>query len=275
FGQNRPDPAEPLVMINRLALFRLQEVLVGVRPRVFGNDDDGKQATGSLTLAHDLADLRQPEGHFGNQHDIPAPGNRAAGRDPAAVTAHHLDDHHAVVRFRRRMQPVNRVNHDGDRRIHPDGVISPAQIVINRFRYADDGVPFLRGHPLRRAHRPFAADHDQRIQPVLLPGLANLLQLFGRRERVNPRRPDDRAAAGQDAADRLASQEFEVVFDQPLPAVFDAHDGDAVEPGPAHDGADDGVDARTIAAAGKNSNLPDLTVHRDSELPDSARTDAG
>ena len=59
--------------------------------------------------------------------------------DPAGVAAHHLDDDDAVVRLGGRVQPVDRLGGDRDRRVEAEGVVGAGEVVVDRLRDADDG----------------------------------------------------------------------------------------------------------------------------------------
>ena len=58
--------------------------------------------------------------------------------DPAGVAAHHLDDHHAVVRLGGRVQAVDRLGADRDGRVEAEGVVGAGEVVVDRLRDADD-----------------------------------------------------------------------------------------------------------------------------------------
>ena len=85
--------------------------------------------------------------------------------DPARVAAHHLDDHHAVVRLGGRVQPVDRLGADGDGRVEAEGVVGRREVVVDRLRDADDREVVLGVQPRGDAERVLAADRDERVEP--------------------------------------------------------------------------------------------------------------
>ena len=90
------------------------------------------------------------------------PASPGVGRDPTGVPPHHLDDHHAVVGFGRRVQPVDRFGRDLDGGVESEREVGAGQVVVDRLRNADDVETFggeLRG----RAEGVLAADRDQRV----------------------------------------------------------------------------------------------------------------
>ena len=83
------------------------------------------------------ADLFDVERVFGEQDDVGAAGEAGVRRDPARVTPHHLDDHHAVVTLRRGVQPVDRVGCDLHCGVEPEREVGGRQVVVDRLRHAD------------------------------------------------------------------------------------------------------------------------------------------
>ena len=57
---------------------------------------------------------------LGDQDHVGAAGDPGVERDPARMPAHHLDDHDAVVRLGGRVQPVDRLGRDRDRRVEAE-----------------------------------------------------------------------------------------------------------------------------------------------------------
>ena len=74
---------------------------------------------------------------LGDQDPVGAAGDAREDGDPAGVAAHHLDDHHAVVRLRRRVQAVDRVGRDLDRGVEAERVVGADDVVVDRLRHAD------------------------------------------------------------------------------------------------------------------------------------------
>ena len=95
-------------------------------------------------------DLLDGQRMLGDQDHVGAARDPAHDRDPAGVAAHHLDDHHAVVRLGGRVQPVDRLGRDRDRGVEAEGVVRSGEVVVDRLRHADDGEALLRVEPRRR-----------------------------------------------------------------------------------------------------------------------------
>src|SRR5262249_56452766 len=92
---------------------------------------------------------------------------------------------------------------------------------------------------------------DLEVVQVLLDALDPALDL----QRIGPRRAEDRPAARQDAAHGLHVEREAVSLERPAPAVTEADElvpvaRDAL----AYDGADDGVQAGTIASTREHSD---------------------
>jgi hypothetical protein len=84
--------------------------------------------------------------------------------------------------------------------------------------------------------------------------LEHLLDRAVELERVRPARAEDRPAARQDPGDVAQRQVAEVAFDEPAPALEDAHAVPAGRIDLSDDGPDDGVQPGAIAAAGEDSH---------------------
>src|SRR5262245_55845162 len=78
------------------------------------------------------------------------------------MPAHHLKDHHPVVRLCRRVQTIERLSRDVERRDETKREFGASKIVIDRFRNAHDrNATFIE---LRSdSERPFATQHHERI----------------------------------------------------------------------------------------------------------------
>ena len=122
------------------------------------------------------------------------------------VPAHHLDDHDAVVRLGRRVQPVDRLGRDRHRRVEAERVVGSREIVVDRLRHADDREVVLAEEPGGDAERVLAADRDQRVEPAIAEVLEHLLDAAVELVRIRAARADDRAAARQDPRDLAAGR---------------------------------------------------------------------
>src|SRR5512138_2316722 len=77
-------------------------------------DDDEREL---FALAFALANLRAyavvGERDFRDENDVRAAGDARVERNPTGITAHDLQDHHAIVALGRGVQPVERVGRTG------------------------------------------------------------------------------------------------------------------------------------------------------------------
>ena len=163
-------------------------------------------------------------GRSGIEDHVGAAGEPGVEGDPAGVAAHHLDDHHAVVRLGRRVQAVDRVGGDLHRGVEAERHVGPAEVVVDRLRHADHRQAVLAVEPRRGAERVLAADRDQPVEVERLHVLAHALGAVVVLERVGSRRAQDRAAARQDPARRLDRQLLVGVLERAAPAVAEADD---------------------------------------------------
>jgi hypothetical protein len=207
---------------------------------------------------------------LGDQDHVGAAGDAAHHRDPAGVTAHDLDDHDAVVRLGRGVEPVDRLGADRHRGVEAEGVVGSGQVVVDRLRHADDRQALLGVQARGDAERVLAADGDERIEP-LREGCQHPVDAALDLVRVRPARADDRSAAREDAGDLARPERLEVVLDQPPPAGADPDDVVPAVERPPGDGADDRVQPGAVAPAGEHSD----THGRDTSDAREAGTGAG
>ena len=226
-----------------------------LRRRALGDDHDREVAPLRVAPAQPLAHLVDVERPLGHQHDVGAAGQPAVGGDPAGVPAHHLDHDHAVVRLGGRVQAVDRVRGDLHRGLEAEREVGAGQVVVDRLRDADDVHARLR-QLARDAERVLAADRDQRVEPQLLERRLHALEPVLLLEDVGPRRAEDRPAAMQDPArSTRCVRSHRVGGQHSCPAVAEADELVPVVVDPlAHDGADHGVEAGAVAAAGQQSD---------------------
>jgi len=77
-------------------------------------------------VAHDVVHRYR---EFGNHDHVRTPASPPiAATQPSGV--HRLDDHDAVMRRRRRVEPVDRFTHDADRGVKADAVVGAEQVVV-------------------------------------------------------------------------------------------------------------------------------------------------
>ena len=68
------------------------------------------------------------------------------------------------MRFRRRVQPIDGVGREADRRVEPERVRRPDDVVVDRLGDADERDAHLR-ELVRDRQRAVAAEHDERVEP--------------------------------------------------------------------------------------------------------------
>ena len=85
----------------------------------------------------------------------------------AGVAAHHLDDHDAIVGFRRRVQAVDRIGGDLHGGLETERHLGTREIVVDGLRDTDHRHPF-RGQLVRDPERVLAADRDECVDPESL-----------------------------------------------------------------------------------------------------------
>src|SRR5438874_100625 len=191
---------------------------------------------------------------LGDQDHVGTAGDPAHDRDPARVPAHHLDDHHAVVRLGRRVQPVDRLRADEHGGVEAERVVGRGEVVVDRLRDADDREAVLCMELRRDAERVLAADRHERVEPLALEVPEHCLDGI-RRVRVRARGPEDRAPARQEPGRLPWPQRQELRLDEPAPPRADPdHLVPALEAPPGNR-ANNSVQPRTVPAAGKDPNF--------------------
>ena len=184
---------------------------------------------------------------LGRQDDVGAAGHPRHDGDPPGMPAHHLADHHPVVRLGGRVQAVDRLGRDRDRRVEPERVVGAREVVVDRLGDADDVHAMLGMEPRGDAERVLSADGDERVEllHVREHALDAAVDVVG----VRPRGLEDRPAAGEDPGDVDRAERAELALDEPPPPVQHAdHLVAGVERAPRN-GADDGVQPGAVASA--------------------------
>src|SRR5829696_174252 len=83
-------------------------------------------------------------------------------RDPTSVPSHNLEDHHAIVRGGRCVEPIESLRGDVDRGHEPECQLGRGEIVVDSFRDADNRESALM-KLLRDRQRTFAAESYKRL----------------------------------------------------------------------------------------------------------------
>src|SRR5579862_9726115 len=230
-------------------LVPLARVLEAGQLAAFADDDDREVLAARVAAADAVRDLVEVDGLLRDEDHVGAAGDAAHDGDPAGVAAHHLDDHHAVVRLGRRMQAVDRLGRDRHGGVEPERVVGAGEIVVDRLRDADDREAVLGVEARGDAERVLAADCDQRVEPAVGEVLQHLLDAPVQLERVRPSRADDRPAAGEDPRHLRRPEVDERPVDQAAPALEDADRVPAGRVRGAHHRPDHGIQPGAVATA--------------------------
>ena len=231
--------------------------------RPLGDHDDAEMRAPSIALAQPLGDDADVEGNLRDQDGVGAARDARVERNPSGVAAHHFDDHDALVRFGGRVQAIDRVGREVDGRVEPEAVRGADDVVVDRLWHADDGDAALAELVCDR-EGAVAADHDQRVEPDLVKHLADAIRVVvravRRRHQLMKRiaaidGAEDGAAEPQDARHVARRQHARAIrLEEAVEAVFEADALDAAVGRGLDDGADDGVQAGRVAAAGEDAD---------------------
>ena len=209
------------------------------------------------------AHLFDIEGLLGDQRHVRARSQAGVQCDPAGVPAHHLDQHHSLMRFGGAVQPVDGVGGHHQCGVVAESHVGAVDVVVDGLGHTDDRNVFL-GQPVRGRQRAFAADRDEDVDTVVIQRLLDLVQPGPQLVGVRAGGAQHRSALGQQPVVAVVVLELHApVLQQPAPAVLESDHRRAV-PGVAgaHYRPDDGVEARAVAAAGENSDPHALILHR-------------
>ncbi len=217
-----------------------------------GHHDDREAApafVAATQVGDHLLDVERPLGH--EDRVRPAGETRVRG-DPSGVPAHHLDHHHPVVGLGRGVQPVDRIGDDLHGRLKAERHVGPGQVVVDRLGNAHDRDPLLvqsQGH----TERVLAADRDQRVHAPCRQRVADCRRsVLPLGERVRARGAEDGAPAREDPGGGLKRQLARLVGEHARPAGAKPHEAVPAGEPPAHDRADDRVQAGAVAAPGQH-----------------------
>ena len=276
-GDAERDSAEPFPAGH--CVLRLIDGIGALRRGALGDHDEGEQAAAPLAGA-ELGEHRlHAKRNLGDQDHVGAAGDPGRERDPPGVPAHHLEQHDAVVAFRRGVQAVERPG----RRLECGGEserdLGRRDVVVDRLRDAYHRQPMLPEEPLGDRQRAVAADHDDGVEPQTLDvgldgvrGVDDLLLAVRPPIHVSERvaavgGTEDRPAARQDPLDVVALELPRLHLDQPREAVEDAdRRGPIVDPARLDGGANDRVQSRGVAAPGEDAD-PSNRTHDLSSMP--------
>ena len=186
-------------------------------------------------------------------------GQSGVQGDPAGVPAHHLNQHHPLMGLRGAVQAVDGLGGDLQRGVMAEGHIGAVDIVIDGLGNPDNRNALLV-EPVRSGQCSFAADRDQHVDPVVLQRLFDIGQTGTQFLRVGPGSAEHGAALGQQSLVAVVVVELDApVLQQAPPAVLESdHRGVVAGVAGPHHGADDGIEAGAVAAAGEDSDTHGL-----------------
>ena len=171
------------------------------------------------------------------------------------MSAHHLDEHHALVRLGGAVQPVDGLGGHLQRGVVSECHIGAVDVVVDGLRHPDHRHVLL-GQPVRGGQRALAADRDQHVDAVVLERLLDLVQTGPQLVRVDAGGAEHGAALGeQPVVAVVVLQLHPPVFEQAAPPVQESDDRRSVaHVAGTHHRPDDRIQARTVAASGENSD---------------------
>ncbi len=239
-----------------------------LRPRAFGDGDDTEPLAPARAADNVLAHLRQVVRNLRDEDDISAAGNARMQGNPAGVSAHHLHDHHAMVRAGRSVNLVDGLGRRRHGRIEAERDIRAVQVVVDGLRHAHNRQPLLR-QPGRHRHRAVTPDANQgldlplREHPQAIVRNVPVLEPAALRDREpegvgNIARPQDRATDRQNVADVIVAQAVHAVLDQPEISVLNApHLEPVLVDRGLHHGSNHGVQPGAVAPTRHYGNRSD------------------
>ena len=250
------DPAETAGGLVQVRL------LPAVAPRTLGHDDDVELASLFLSLLDQVDDRPRFVRNLGDQDDVRAAGDPRVERDPAGVAPHHFQDHHPVVALGRRVEAVHGLGRHGHRGLKAERVVGGLEVIVDGLRHGDHRDAEV-AEALGDLERAVAADGNDAVDAEL----GNVRHDLGRTIlRAAPsvrvfegiaavRRAQQCAPFGKDAADALQRQRHDRLREQSLETELDSDHLEVVFADQRARGrADDSIESRTVAAAGKESD---------------------
>ena len=227
--------------------------------RAFRHHDDAEVTAARMAHANTLGNFLDVEGTLGNKNDVGPAGDAAVHCDPTRVAAHHLDHHHALMRFGGGVYAINGFGRGVHRGVETKTEVGPHQIVVDGLGNADHfQAQFV--HTLGHAHGVVSADGDQGFHTVGPQDFHAALQSAFALGRIGPRSAQDGASPRQNARDRIHVHLHGLVLVNPAPPF---HEADKliviVHDAFAHHRSYDGVQSRAVATAGQN---PDSHVRQ-------------
>jgi hypothetical protein len=245
----KPDVSESVLLRLPLALsFELGD------PRAFRDHDDAEQLSLPAPAVQVRDHLLERDLELRDEDQVGPAGDAPHHSDPARVTTHDLDHHHAMVCGGGRVQPVERFGDHSDGGVEADAELGHREVVVDRLRnsHGREACLVQRGPD---AQRVVAADWNERVDPAPPQRLDHARDSVFLFQGVGARRAEDRAAQGQDSPHARGCQLIDQsLFDAPGPAVLHAaHLVPELERAPGHC-ADRSIEPGSVAAAGQDSD---------------------
>ena len=128
----------------------------------FGDDDDAEVLAFAPTVMQMLDDGVELRWKLGDDDHVGAPCQAAHHRNPAGVASHHLHHHDAVVRGRRRVQSIQRLNDDPDRRVEADAKLGDREVIVDRLGDTHHRIASI-AHRGGDGERVVAANRNQAV----------------------------------------------------------------------------------------------------------------
>ena len=161
------------------------------------------------------------------------------------------------------MQAIDRIGGETDRSVETETAGRAVDVVVDRLRDPDERNPLLV-ELVRDRERAVTTDADQRIEPHLLEHFHDAVgvveRALWRDDRLGKRiaavdGAEDGAAEAQDTGHVLRRELARSLrIDQSIEAVLETKTFDAGVTGRFDDGANDGVEARSVAATSQNAD---------------------
>ena len=235
-----------------LAVLRHQLVSAG-ELEAFCHHDDREQSSARMAFFQNLADFLDGQRVLRNQDAI-GPSREASDRgDPTRVPAHHLHHHDALMRFSRRVEPINSFGNNRHRGVKSESLVGALNVIINGLRDAY-GLDAFGRQGAGYAQRILTADGDQVINFLQILDHLRLVSIV--LERIGARSAENRPAPRENPGNRKEGERLHHVFDEPQPSILDAYNPIAQHVRATHHGANHGIQSGTVAAAGQDSDGP-------------------
>ena len=228
----------------------------------FGDDDDGEALAALPAGAEEAGDVVEVDGVFGGEDDVGSAGDAGGDGDPAGVAAHDFDDLDAGVGFAGGVEAVDGFGGDGDGGVEAEAGVGAGEVVVDGLGDAD-AVYSALGEFDGDGLGVVAAHGDEGVEFVSGNDFEAALEAAFDFFDVGAGGAKDGAAAVQDAGGGLEIKRQGAVVDHAAPAFEEADEFvTVVEDAFAHDGANDGVESRTISTTGKHSDTHCKPPHR-------------